>query len=419
MVRLWLTPGAPPAPALVLKNEMVRIYVDDNPRPIVQVRLDQMLTGAAGEIFAPPFGSPTKNAIAWYYPVVFGRKLVVALDYLRSDYYYEVDAALDATQQPRVAPSARLAERDAAHARLANAGPKPAASAELHAETFTLAAGATQRVELKGPATIHELSLLAAQDTLSSLSAVQITAQWDGANSAVPAIDVPLLSLFASARSPFVGTGLQIASSLEGSDQRLTLKLPMPFKSQAVWSLANHGAAAATFTLTWTGDTQVPDAEFGHLNVQWNEAKLPLTELTLSVAQVQTRGRLVGLCADLAGHSETETVGQLYADPLNFVTNDIRITTDGRTVVESTNTDSYADDAWYFIDAPYSTPFAQSWQRVQSSTAHPPGQISFCRWHVLGNEIDFQHDLAVTRNVARRDPTIAELHRTVAYLYLP
>src|SRR5262249_41932783 len=77
MLRLAITSADLTMNGITVMNEMLRIYVDDNPRALVQVRLDQLLTGSAGEIFATPFGSIAMNSIAWYYPVVFSTKLVV------------------------------------------------------------------------------------------------------------------------------------------------------------------------------------------------------------------------------------------------------------------------------------------------------------------------------------------------------
>jgi hypothetical protein len=95
LVRLWMTVASIAQPGGVLANEMLRVYVDDKPRPLVQARLVDVQTGMAGEIFAPPFGAASDGSIAWYYPVVFSKKLVVAIDQLSSEYYFQTDPVLD------------------------------------------------------------------------------------------------------------------------------------------------------------------------------------------------------------------------------------------------------------------------------------------------------------------------------------
>ena len=53
------------------------------------------------------------------------------------------------------------------------------------------------------------------------------------------------------------------------------------------------------------------------------------------------------------------------------------------------------------------------------NVARPPGRASFCRWHVLGTELDFQHALQLTFELGgQMNPSIVERYRTVAYLYL-
>jgi hypothetical protein len=48
----------------------------------------------------------------------------------------------------------------------------------------------------------------------------------------------------------------------------------------------------------------------------------------------------------------------------------------------------------------------------------PPGRASFCRWHVLGTELDFAKDLSLTFELGgARNPSIVERIKTVAYYY--
>jgi hypothetical protein len=45
--------------------------------------------------------------------------------------------------------------------------------------------------------------------------------------------------------------------------------------------------------------------------------------------------------------------------------------------------------------------------------------VSFCRWQILGNEIDFQQDFKLIHEISQYDPAIVERHHTLAFLYLP
>lgn len=413
MVRLWMT-ATGVTPGVQVQDEWLRIYVDDNPRPIVQLRADQVLGGAPDEIFATPFGSGGRSAVAWHYPVVFSSKLVVALDHLGSDYFYEVDAVLDDAPQRRAAGGKRRNSRDAAHARLATPSPLPAGVVMLGQEVVALDVNQQHHTELTGPATIAEMVLRVAQDKLASLSGVRIVGRWDDAT--VAAIDAPLLSLFAAASALPNPGSLALTSRIEGNDAVLSLRLPMPFQSKAVWDVSNTGTSAEDFTLTWQGEAAVPPQPHGHLHVLFQEAAVPLTANEQNIATINGRGRLVGVCGDIAGRRESSVFGSRMSDPMDLSRGDVHITVDGELTLQSTATDHYADNALYFADSPRSTPFAQTWNRVVEADEH--GQVSFCRWHVLGNEIDFKSSLGVKREVAQRDPSIIRLHRTVAYAYV-
>lgn len=414
MVRVWMT-ATSLAPGVQIRDEWLRIYVDDNPRAILQVRLDQVLGGAPDELFAPPFGSGASNAFAWHYPVAFSTKLVVALDHLSNEYFYEIDAVLDDVPQRRVAGGKRRSSRDVAHARLANPDPVPTNAAMLAQEVVSLGANQQRHIELTGPATIDELVLRVPKDKLASLSGVRIAAHWDDAMA--PAIDLPLLSLFAAGRALPNPGSLALTSQVEGNDAVLRLRLPMPFSSKAAWDLTNAGTGAADFTLVWNGEASVPDQPYGRLHVQFQEPQVPLTENIQPIATVNARGRLVGLCADIVGRSESSVVGSTQSDPMDLARGDVRIMVDDELALQSTATDHYANNALYFGDSPKSTPFAQTWERVVNDS-EDLGSVSFCRWHVLGNEIDFKSSLNVVREVAQRDPSIIRLHRTVAYVYV-
>ncbi|HET6340526.1 MAG TPA: DUF2961 domain-containing protein [Polyangiales bacterium] len=414
LVRLWMTVSSISQPGGMLANEILRIYVDDNPRPLVQARLVDVMSGAAGEIFAPPFGAASDAFLAWYYPLVFGKKLVVAIDQLSSDYYFQTDVVLDAEPKARFAPLARLDERDHASAQLRAATPAPEAKV-LGSESITLARDQPRSVKLTGPATIQELRLRVASDKLASLASVRVSVRWDAAEKS--AMDLSLLDLFAARRAVVARGNLALASSLEGGEQVLSLRLPMPFKTSAEWTFRQTGDGNVDFKLEWLGAAQVPEATFGYLNVQQNEAPLPAMQLDQPVARASGRGRFIGMCADLEGRADS-SLGLFGTSPLNFLEGDVRAMVDGQLALDGTGTEDYPDNAFYFRDTPKATPFSQSWDLVNNASSTPPGQVSFCRWQVLGSEVDFQSDFSATHELAIGDASIVDLHRTIAFLYL-
>ena len=414
LVRTWMT-VASLAVERELANEVLRVYVDDNPRPLIQAKLADVFSGKAGAIFAPPFGAGSKNFLAWYYPVVFSKKLILAIDRLTSEYYHQTDVVLDARPQKRVAPSRRIPERDRVVQQLTAASPVSPDAVSLAAQHVSLARGESTSVQLSGPATIQEVRLRVSRLALQRLAGVQLSVRWDGRTE--PAIDLPLRELFAAGHQIPERSNAMLAATTDGGVHRLALRLPMPFPASASWTFTQRGIGTAEFDFEWIGIAGVPNEDFGQLSVQRIETALPTTHLEQPVARVSGRGRYVGLCADLAGESE-DSLGALSAGPLNILEGDFRATADGKLAIDGTGTEDYPDNAFYFLDSPSATPFAQNWGLVDDASQTPAGRVSFCRWQILGNEIDFQSEFVLTHEMAVQDPSIVRLHRTVAYLYV-
>lgn len=412
LVRVWMTMSS--IVEAKLGAEQFRIYVDDEPTPSIQVPLADVLSGAAGEIFAPPFGAASKHFVAWYYPVVFSRKVLVVIDGLESAYYFQTDAVLDVEPTERKAPAARLPQRDRAIELLSAKTSLPTTAKPLHRTPLLLAAGAAQEITLTGPATVQEVLLDFDDTARASLANIHVTAHWDDA--AKPALDLPLLELFAARRMPVEVSNLQLAARSDSGQHQLALRMPMPFRARAKWRLSNRGNTTARFELTWQGLDKVPAAEFGHLHVQRHDVSIPALELEVIVAQAAGRGRYVGMCADVAGHPDWYLLD--LASPLNFLEGDFRAQADGRSALDGTGAEDYPDNSFYFHDSPRATPFAQAWGRISEDFASL-GQVSYCRWQVLGTEIDFDTSFVLTHELSQRDPALAALHRTVAFLYLP
>ncbi|MEY4577218.1 MAG: hypothetical protein RL701_1921, partial [Pseudomonadota bacterium] len=278
------------------------------------------------------------------------------------------------------------------------------------------AAGEQRIVQLEGPATIETLRLAVPKDKLGTLANVDISVRWDGASQ--PAISLPLLELLAAARAPTEKSSLALSAKTVDATQFLELRLPMPFKTNAEWLITNGGDKPVAFELNWSGAEQAPSALFGYLNVQRQQVALPASELEQTIADVSGRGRFVGVCVDAAGHSDPN-LALTGSAPLNFLEGDFRATVDGKLALDSTGADEYADGAFYFLESPHATPFAQSWSVVSRVAAQPPGQASFCRWQVLGNEVDFQTGFKATIELSQHDPSLVDLYRSVAYLYVP
>jgi hypothetical protein len=413
LVRMWL--GMQSLLLGPADKEVLRIYVDDDPRPRVDVPLAEAFDGRAGEIFAPPFGAGSPSRLAWYYPVSFRKKLIVAIDRL-GDYdaiYYHCDVVSDAPSADALS-SGRLPERELAQQQLASVF-RPAGTLELLHEpvAVALSSGSLRELHLEGPATIHELKVRLKDSLAATLMQVRVRLTWDGAST--PAIDTSLADLLGGSVPP-ENSSLALTSLVETDDRILALKLPMPFRAGAKLSFENVGEAAVAFELRVSGERAVPDAKFGYLHVSRTETDGPTQDAERVAVSATGRGRLVGLCNEIQGHADP-AAGIQY-DQLNLLEGDLRGVIDGKLALNGTGSEETADDVFYFLDAPYANAFAQTWG-IQNERNRPPGRASFCSWHVLGRELDFEKSLELTYELGGAgNPSIVERHKSVAYLYL-
>jgi hypothetical protein len=278
-----------------------------------------------------------------------------------------------------------------------------------------IAPGQEHALAIDGPATIHALELRVADADLSQLAHVTVSVRWDDA--AENAIQVPLLELFAAAVMPPEGSTHAVTSFIEGGERVLVLKLPMPFRERARFVFENGGSAVARFELAARGSRTLPEAPFGMLHVIDSLLSDSTDQTHHGFLALEGRGRLVGVCAYLQGEPDPE--GGLQYDPLNLLEGDIRIWTDGELALDGTGTEEYADDVFYFSDAPHQTPFVQAWGLVNDVNQSTIGEASLCRWHVLGTELDFEHQLRASFELGGAgNPEIVGRHRTIAFTYL-
>lgn len=412
MVRMWLgmlSLAGPPT-----DEEQLRIYVDDAPTPRLDMPLSAALGGSAGPELAPPFGAGSPRRLAWYFPVAFEHKLMVALDHVGNldATYYQCDVVRgEEIEYPDRDAGARLIAKAAGQ--LTAAQPAEGATLEdLESLQLDLGPGEARALQVDGPTTIHSLEVTVSDSARSSLAQLTLQARWDGA--AEPAIALTLRDLLGAGDTAPEGSSLALQSERSGDDTVLALRLPMPFATRADLTLANTGDTTTSIALRLRGERSVPAAPFGHLHVQQHETKGPSDAPEHVAVQASGRGRLVGICVYAQGHADPGADYQ--SDVLNFLEGDVRATLDGRLALDGTGSEEYADDVFYFLDAPHTNAFAQAWDVTREATS---GHASFCHWHVLGTELDFDSELSLTfERGGAANPAIADLHRTVAYLYL-
>ncbi len=405
LARLWMTSNS--LFKLHHRDEVLRFYVDDDPRPLIEIPFIDAVSGRAGEIFQPPFGAGRKFFLAWYYPVVFSSRLIVSLDRIKlfASYYHQTDVVLDREARPRVRAASRLEGRD--RARDALQQQSFAADREAGGEVV-LGPGETARaLDLSGPATIRQILVRSA--SFEALREVALQVRWD--HSSEPAIQLPLAALFSSELAPPVTPGPVLTTRKTPGGYELALRLPMPFRERAEWRLHSGARQRLSLELYAQVENRLPEPEWGRLHTQYHQTLGPTETVYHPLARVEGRGRLAGVCVTLEGHGLQGR--HQHSGPLNFLEGDERGLVDGRLALPGTGTEDYFNSSFYFADGLFATAFSQG----QASALGERGIAVCCRWHVLGDAIDFHSSLDLSLEIGPAEPSLLDRYRSVAFLY--
>lgn len=412
LARIWMTAASVRRGAA--DREVLRIYVDDQPKPLIQVPWSKALDGSAGEIFGTPFGAGSGRRMAWYYPVVFSTKLIVTLDRLspKDLYFHQTAVVLDEQPRPRKRAAARLSARDAARQAL-----KAIAAPRGTARVAKISLEPTERktaLELTGPATIVAVTARVATARARELEKVQLEVRWDHAEDA--AIALPLLELFAAADSIPEEPSHALGARVMGDQLELALRLPMPLARRAEWSLDNQGETPVHFELALDVAEGVPSSPWGHLHVQAFETALPYRN-SHPLVSASGPGRLAGVCMVMQG-GPLKMKG-MRGHAMNFLEGDELGVIDGQRALAGTGTEDYFNGAFYFEEGPSARAFDQVWG-IEEQIPGAPGQarVNACRWHVFGDAIDFQSSLELDMEIGPGAREVLERYRSVAYLYV-
>jgi hypothetical protein len=416
LARLWAT-GVDTTSGAPLEDAIVRIYVDDEPDPCIELTIaDAKRPPPTMDIFAVPFGENTDNDLAWYYPVVFSKKLIFSIDNIPHNLtWYQADFVVDEQPTRHERAGERLPARDEAKTLLASVGaPVPQATPLLPDTAVALPTDLPVTVaSLTGPSVVHSLRVRVADAAVAALNQIDVAVTWDGEPS--PAIAMTLGDLFATSlgMADTPTSSLSLGISKANGQTTLDLRLPMPFAAKAVVVLDNH-AAAATVNVAIDGLASLPPEPWGYLTAVRSETVGPTTSAYHPMVTASGQGRLVGACLMAQGHS-SPLLPDFIRGPLNFLEGDEQMKIDGQTL-RGTGTEDYFDSGFYFNPAAAGFPFAQ-WGGKVEDVANNTGKMSACRWHVLGTAIDFHQSLDVSMEVGPPDPASLDRYVTTTFLY--
>ncbi|HVW27956.1 MAG TPA: DUF2961 domain-containing protein [Polyangiaceae bacterium] len=391
-------------------QEKIRIYVDDLSAPVYEGKLVDWQNGTDAT-FKAPLAEWTSGALVSYVPISYSSRLRILLDDLSPTavYYYHVGLK---TSEPTLPFSPDRVDVAAIGAQVKAEATRGAGRAVWVDSSRTLDANATVTVlDRQGPGTIESVKFTVTNPTVQGLSTLLLRATWDDEGS--PALELPLALLFGQLPKLADFETLPMAVKTNGTTVTLTISLPMPFATRARLQVVNTSTATQPFTVHVEGTDQSVE-HAGRLHVDTPVRRAPMQPGTrFPIATLSGKGRYVGALLLLEGQADTS---QPISSPLNFLEGDQVLTVDGDLVAHGTGTEDFLDAGWYFMDGPFSSPFAA----LASTTglSQSPGEITAVRWQVMTDAVDFQSSLSLSLEYGTNQPSTAIQYASVTFYYL-
>ena len=369
-------------------NGQLKIYIDDNPTPVIDMPFAKMFDSSTPPFKAPLSGLSSGGSYS-YLPIPYAKHCRITVDNAQG-LYYQVNSLTFPANTPTPSFSLPISAGDQAAVDAANvvwAGVAAPKATTLPAKTDSKNANANQTLNLadyKGPGVIRQIDMALPKASDADLRRLVLRGYFDGHS--VPDIQAPVADFFGNAygRKPFHTLLLG-----QGADGSLEADFPMPFAHSARFTLENGSGVVQP--VTWTVDfAKAPfdAANTGYFHALFFQEMTKAKRPHIWTRVIGQRGRFVGIVQTMAG---TGGLGFLEGDDQFRVDSQTWLPSkDTNTVVgpwNGTGTEDCFNSGWYFSGGPNSLPVNAL---LVKNDGH--GQINCLRWF-LGDAPTFQNSL--------------------------
>ena len=334
IVRIW---SANPSGRL-------KIYLDDQPQPAIDMPFAELFSDAAYQ----PLRTPSSGGFVSYFPIPYQGSCRVVVEQGDGFYYhvtyqtYGPNAQVQTYTKTLTSTGKReLANVLAAWRSLPTASPSaspnalgPVAKMNSSNLRYTIPSGRKKSVfEAKGPASIDSLHL-ALTGSQRALKQSVIRIYWDDEKS--PSVEAPICDFFGC------GFGyVKFASLALGmQDDGCYCRFPMPFAESARIEVENGSSADVGLSLdvSWRQLGSLNPAA-GYFHAKWNH-EFTKQGVPYTILSAKGRGRFVG--DNLSMQGGDGGLGFLEGDELIYVDGEKTPSFNG------TGTEDYFNSGWYF-----------------------------------------------------------------------
>jgi len=423
--RIWFTHSTGKPGLLDRKKEHVKIYLDGQPKPALDVPLEDVFSGRLPQ-FPKPLVGEGQGGFYCYVPIAYrdGCKVVVegtGVRFFQITYRTFPSArdvrsfSMDMSPERKEALDAavrlwsNLGEVDTlglenakstdVDVKLVAANPSGSSAPGAHGSLV-----ATQSIALPpGPRMIRAVLAEGTPEELKAATGTRLAIWWDGAEK--PAVELPLEYFFCQALDtpPY-------RSVLTGTNESGWYNfVPMPYRRQAKLQISTDAGATFKLRIVTTPISGSAHA-LGYLHTAFNESVPTKPNVYHPFLTRKGAGHYVGTY--LATEGQTDRKIPLWLE------GDERFTVDGRLVIHGTGSEDYFNCGWYALRGRLNGPGAQPLHGFPAygTVGDRPYAAAF-RWH-LSDPVPWQSSIRAEIEHGADNRFKAD-YRSVAFFYEP
>lgn len=283
---------------------VLRIYIDDAEKPVIEREFPKLFDGSQGYPFVPPLAGIRSRGANIYFPIPFAKRALVTVEGGEGMYYhvnyrlYPPDTKVESFSWEAVERTRALGEKVARRLAKPYETWRVPAGARTHNIRWNIPPGGSQMLNLQGPASIVAIEMKpVAKDLQKALRSAVLEIIWDDAM--LPSVWSPLGDFFGTGPglNPYQGLPCGVLT-----DGVLYSHWVMPFARKAVLRVRNEGEEP----LVLIGKVMVRPIRWSkrwlYFHAQWH-TRYPIRTRPIrdwTMAEATGHGRFVGVALSVA-----------------------------------------------------------------------------------------------------------------------
>lgn len=347
--RIWTTHTSGERPGLLdRKNEHIKIYLDGQARPALDVPLEKIFSGEHPH-FPRPLVSEGSGGFVSYVPIPFrnGCKVVVEGEGVR---FFQIGVLA----LPTAEGVATFTEEPSADVRAELDKAKRLWSKPATYETLSTADSRVAEYKVEGlarsehvfclpsgPATIRSIELEPTAETLDAWRSARLRIIWEAEEDGAAGVDLPFAYAFAT-----LADAIDFQSLLVGRSGNIWYnRFPMPYRRQATLRIDSEKPIQGKLSVRFHKRVA---ADAGYFRASYREALPTRPKEDFNWLKEEGRGHFAGVLMATRGGAKLPY----------WLEGDDRFTVDGKLAIHGTGSEDFFNCGWYALGGRLNGPAA-------------------------------------------------------------